>query len=88
MTGSSPVPQVSSTSTWVVDQIDNGVAAVEVDGKTTIAVPLGALPTGVREGDVLRATIVQDPAEKDRRLAQSAAQLSKGDSGGKGNIAL
>ena len=88
MTGSFPAPQTGSTQAWVVDQIENGIASVEIDGKATITLPIGALPKGVREGDVLRATITQDPEEKVRRLAQSASQLSKDGSGGKGNITL
>jgi hypothetical protein len=55
MTGSSSA-NAGSTSTWVVDQINSGVAAVEVDGKTVITVPLGILPRGVSEGDVLCVT--------------------------------
>ena len=88
MAGSSHSPQSGSTSVWVVDQIENGIASVEVDGKTMITMPLSMLPKGTQEGDVLRATIVADPAEQARRLAASAAQLSKGRTGGKGNITL
>jgi hypothetical protein len=87
MTGSSS-QQGSTTSTWVVDQIENGVASVEIDGKKTITVPIGALPEGVSEGNVLRVTIEQDPAELARRLAQSAAQIARGGGGGRGNISL
>jgi len=87
MTGSSSA-NAGSTSTWVVDQINSGVAAVEVDGKTVITVPLGILPRGVSEGDVLCVTISQDPVELARRLAKSAAQVAKGGTGGKGNITL
>ena len=89
MSGSShPPSQPGSTSTWVVDQIENGSASIEVDGEATITVPVRVLPKGTREGDVLRATIVADPAELARRLAVSAAQLSRAKSGGKGNITL
>lgn len=80
--------QTGITSTWVVDQVENGVATVEVAGERTITVPIGILPSGVSEGDVLRVTIIQDHAELARRLAQSAAQIAKGGKGGKGNIAL
>lgn len=80
--------QAGITSTWVVDQVENGVATVEVTGERTITVPIGILPSGVSDGDVLRVTIIQDPAELARRLAQSSAQIAKGGKGGKGNIAL
>jgi len=88
MTGSSSSQQTAATSTWVVDQMENGVASVEIDGDRTATVPLAILPRGVSEGDVLRVTIEQDPAELVRRLARSAAQIAKGGSGGKGNISL
>ena len=92
MTGSSPLPQSGSqggsTSIWVIDQIESGVASVEVDGQTTISYPRSSLPKGVKEGDVLRVTIVADPAELAKRLAESAAQVARGGKGGKGNIKL
>ena len=88
MTGSSPSNQAESTSIWVIDQIENRTVAVEIDGGVVITLPLHVLPDGVREGDVLKVTIVPDPAEQARRLARSAAQVAKGGSGGKGNITL
>lgn len=88
MTGSPTSPQDGFVSTWVIDQIENGVASIEVDGKTMITLPRAILPRGVKEGDVLRVNLTPDPAEQARRLAQSAAQVAKGGSGGKGNITL
>ncbi len=88
MAGSFPAPQVGSSQVWIIDQIEDGVASIEVDGNRTITIPVAVLPKGVQEGDVLRATIAQDRDEKARRLARSASQLSKGGSGGKGNITL
>jgi hypothetical protein len=37
----------------VVDRIENGIAALETEGRGMIMVPLVLLPTGVAEGDVL-----------------------------------
>ena len=88
MTGSSPSSQSESTSLWVIDQMEGGVASIEVDGQTTISYPCTSLPKGVNEGDVLRVTIVADPAELAKRLAESAAQVARGGKGGKGNIKL
>ena len=88
MTSSSSAPHGDSTSVWVIDQIENGTASVEVNGKTFVTMPVEVLPRGVREGDVLRATIVHDPAEQARRLGASAAQVEKGGKGGKGDITL
>jgi len=88
MTGASASPQAALTSTWVIDQIENGIASIEVDGDTNISIPRALLPKGAKEGDVLRVDIALDPAEQARLLAQSAAQVAKGGTGGKGNITL
>jgi DUF3006 family protein len=85
---SSHSSQAGPTSTWVVDQIENGIASVEINERTMITIPLAVLPRGVTEGDVLRVTITPDPAEQARRLQKSAAQVAKGKNGGKGNITL
>lgn len=77
-----------SASVWVIDQIENGVAAVEMGGDHVVTIPLAVLPPGVKEGDVLRVTMSLDPAELAQRLAKSAAQVAKGGTGGKGNITL
>ncbi|MEO7042095.1 MAG: DUF3006 domain-containing protein [Gemmatimonadaceae bacterium] len=88
MTGASAPPQTDVTSTWVIDKIENGIASIEVDGGTMISIPRALLPKGAQEGDVLRANLALDPAEKAKRLAESAAQVAKGGTGGKGNITL
>lgn len=76
------------SSTWIIDQIENGVASIEVDGGAMISVPHSILPRGVHEGDVLKVTIALDPEQKARLLAESEAQVARGGSGGKGNISL
>jgi hypothetical protein len=38
---------------WIVDSIEEDVAAIEAEGGRTLRVPLSLLPEGVREGDVL-----------------------------------
>ena len=88
MTAASASPQTDLTSTWVIDQIENGIASIEVDGGTTISIPRALLPKVAKEGDVLRVNIALDPAEQAKRLAQSATQVAKGGTGGKGNITL
>lgn len=70
---------------WVIDQIEEQIASVEVDGRATVSIPIWMLPHGVQEGDVLRVTIVPDAAEQARRLERSRQQVavkSKGDPGG------
>ena len=67
------------------------MASVEVDGETMIMVPQSLLPSGARQGHVLRVkhdassdgirsalTIEIDEAETKRALAASAAQVKKG----------
>lgn len=48
---------------WVVDSIEESMASVEVDGGRMITVPLSSLPTGVRQGDVLRVTTRQEASD-------------------------
>lgn len=42
---------------WVVDSVEEGQAAIEVDGRSLLHVPLAQLPAGVREGDVLSVSV-------------------------------
>lgn len=42
---------------WIIDRLENGFAAVELDNKEMINIPLNALPDGVREGDVISVCI-------------------------------
>ncbi|HEX2077751.1 MAG TPA: DUF3006 family protein, partial [Longimicrobium sp.] len=41
------------TRRWVVDSIEEGVAAVHEEGAGLVRVPAWILPPGTREGDVL-----------------------------------
>jgi|1_EtaG_2_1085319.scaffolds.fasta_scaffold145671_2 hypothetical protein len=55
----------------VVDQIDNGVASVEVNNGgqfETIEVPLKDIPCTVREGGEILFTVANDGSEKIRCL--------------------
>jgi len=81
---------------WVVDSIEEGVAAVEEDGARILHVPAGLLPAETREGDVLRVSrrdegaaailrIEVDRGATDQALGRSRAQvsrLSRADPGG------
>jgi hypothetical protein len=93
-----------SAHRWVVDSIEESMASVEVDGKSMMTVPQSLLPTGAREGHVLRVkrelsadgmrsalTIELDQDATKRALAESAAQVKKGVKGKKdpgGDITL
>lgn len=83
-----------SAQRWVVDSIEESMASVEVDGKSMITVPQTLLPSGARQGHVLRVkrelsadglrsvlTIELDDAATKRALAASAAQVKKGAKG-------
>jgi len=67
-----------SRSVWVVDQMEEGTASIEVDGDRMITVPQRMLPKGVREGQVLRVTIEIDETGTRKALRNSAAQVKKG----------
>jgi len=88
-----------SRHTWVVDVIDEGSAAVEVDGRQITPIPRWLLPTDARDGDVLRVTharsgsrsILSIEIDRDaKRLAleQSAEQLEDLPVTGRGNVEL
>ena len=77
----------SAVHIWVVDRIEEGSAAVEVDGAAVMTVPVWMLPEAVCEGDVLRVEhdrrrdrsvmmIVPDNEERGRRLTRSAKQTA------------
>jgi hypothetical protein len=85
---------------WVIDSIEEHVAAVEVDGRDMFHVPVWLLPEGAREGDVLsvehdregresRVTITIDSDAGSEAIERSRAQAARrpaGDAGG--NITL
>ncbi len=85
-----------SKHTWIVDVIEDGSAAIEVDGRAVTPIPQWLLPEGVREGDVLSVThdrkegksallIETDPEAKRKALDRSEKQVarkSKNDRGG------
>ena len=76
---------------WVVDSIEESVASIEVDGDRMITVPQSLLPSGTKQGHVLRVvreaasdgkrstlSIEIDEAATREALAASAAQTKKG----------
>ncbi|HEV7586572.1 MAG TPA: DUF3006 domain-containing protein [Longimicrobium sp.] len=81
---------------WVVDSIEDGVAALEEDGARMLYVPAWLLPGAAREGDVLRVSrrdegaaaalrIEVDTAATKEALGRSREQvsrLSRNDPGG------
>jgi hypothetical protein len=73
---------------WVVDSMEEGIAAVEEDGARVLYVPAWLLPAGVREGDVLRVSrrdegvaaslrIEVDPAATEEALGLSRERVSR-----------
>lgn len=44
---------MSSTHTWAVDAIEDGIASIEVDGDRIVRFPAWLLPSGAKEGDLL-----------------------------------
>jgi hypothetical protein len=70
------------TFTWTVDAIEEGIAAIEADGKL-LHLPLAILPPGVREGDVLAVDRAEQAGEStpririDRAATEAALQRSR-----------
>ena len=74
--------------TWVVDSVEEGIAAVEEAGARLVRVPAWILPPGVREGDVLSVTrsvedgasvlrVTPDLAATEAALRRSRDQLGR-----------
>jgi len=90
--------------TWIIDSIEERVAAIEVDGSAVVRLPQWVLPRGAREGDVLavsheldadgeRSTlrIALDREAKEQALDRSRRQTRKGRKGARdpgGDITL
>ena len=41
---------------WTIDSIEEGIARIEADGGRVIHLPRSLLPSGAREGQILRVT--------------------------------
>ena len=75
--------------TWVVDEVEEGVAAIEEDGARLLHVPAWLLPPGAREGDVVSVTQTDaldgsvtlhlsiDRAATDEALRRSREQIQR-----------
>jgi DUF3006 family protein len=85
------VTMPESTHRWVIDEIEENAASIEVDGDEMITMPRWLLPDGARQGDVLAVrhdrptkgrrsalTIEVDADATNQALAESAAQVKKG----------
>jgi hypothetical protein len=72
-------PMADEERQWVVDSIEDGVAALEEDGARMLYVPAWLLPSAAREGDVLRVS---------RRDEGAVASLRMEVDGGAANQAL
>ena len=59
---------------WVLDRMEGEYAILVGDDRALAQVPVTALPTGVKEGDVLRLDLVIDEEETARRRARIAAE--------------
>jgi hypothetical protein len=74
---------------WVVDSIEEGIAAVHEEGAGMVRLPAWMLPSGVREGDVLAVEqavdadgasslrIAVDRAATEDALRRSREQVSR-----------
>ena len=58
---------------WVVDSIEEGIAAVEEDGARMLYVPAWLLPAAAREGDVLHVSRRDEGAAASLRIEMDRA---------------
>lgn len=59
---------------WIIDRIEDGIAAVEVEEGKVVSVPVSALPKGCEEGDVL--CIVRDEEKTAKRRERMEKRLN------------
>jgi hypothetical protein len=69
---------MSEGQRWVIDSIEESVAAVELSDGQVIHLPVKLLPKGAKQGQVLRVTLEIDAAATKQALTESAAQVKKG----------
>jgi hypothetical protein len=65
---------------FIIDRIENGMAACELESREIRMIPLGDLPHGVCEGDCLwheDGKYTPDPEETQRRRKSNAALLRR-----------
>ena len=66
---------------WIIiDRIENGIAACEIDGCTMKMLPLSLLPPDVKEGDCIRVDEDEyriDPIETCRRRDYNREMLER-----------
>ncbi len=53
----------NSGHTWSIDSIEEGMARIEEDGGRMLTVPVAMLPTGAKEGQMLRVTMSEHGGE-------------------------
>ena len=63
---------------WVVDSMEEGIAAVEEDGARMLHVPVWLLPAAAREGDVLRVSRRDEGAASSLRIEVDRAATEEG----------
>jgi hypothetical protein len=66
---------------WTIDAIEEGIARIEADGERIIHLPRSLLPSGAREGQVLRVTSTPGTGKIELTIeideAATAAALSR-----------
>jgi hypothetical protein len=68
---------MSEPQHWVIDGIEEQVAAIELPDGEMIHLPAKLLPKDAKPGQILRVTLELDPAATKRALDESAAQVKK-----------
>ena len=66
---------------WTIDAVEEGIARIEEDGERIIRIPRYLLPTGAREGQILRVTSKPGKSKTELTIeideAATAAALAK-----------
>jgi len=72
-----PLPGAGNQAVAVVDRIEGDIAVLVGEDGQVYDVPLGWLPQGVREGNVLTRGLRVDRGETERRRSRARALLDK-----------
>lgn len=69
---------MSDAQHWTIDSIEEGVAAIELPEGQMIHLPMTLLPSGAKQGQLLRVTLDLDAAATKHAQRKSAAQTKLG----------
>lgn len=59
---------------WIIDRIEDGFAVAELENKKTVNIPTEALPSELKEGDVVEVYVDKNETDKRKEKINSLAE--------------